>query len=104
MLHAKLRVILQVKKFVEVYEHHVFVMSQRKISLMVHFNYFYIAFSCAKNYCYLRPQTSVQHDIVSCRFICEIFTKIWRLIKILAKRGQNNILFTLYNSIEQSPS
>jgi hypothetical protein len=40
MLYTKLRVILQAKKFVEFYEHRVFVLSQRKISLNVQFNYF----------------------------------------------------------------
>jgi len=47
MLHAKLRVILQVKKLVDFYELLIFVLSQRKISLKVQFSYFYIAVSGA---------------------------------------------------------
>ena len=59
------------------------------------------------SYHYLRPQTSVRppppQDVISCRFICEIFTKMWRLINILAKSGQDSIRFTSYNSTEHSP-
>ena len=47
MLHAKLRVFLQVKKFVHFYEFRVFVLSQRKISLKVQCSHFHSAVSGA---------------------------------------------------------